>query len=288
MGLAHVERPSTSNSRKDKKRQTVTKIEIADICVGLKLDDTKVAQQILDRYGDFLSPNDTPEVTVQVEVREGVQFVPFEPGPYVVNSSFQDGRLTFESYFEAGFVDMTTGQGHLLMAPRGNVENFLRVLYAWRCVHHDALLLHASGIIKDGRAFVFFGASGSGKTTVARLSLDHTILSDDLVIVKKRTGSYRAYGVPFRGDMPEAPRTNARADLHGLFRLRKDTSHFTMPFRHSHAVAELTCCAPFVTGDPTMSRRVMDFCADLAASLPVKELHFSHNKGFWRVIDDIS
>jgi len=265
--------------------QGMIKIEIADICVGLKLDDTETAQRILSRYADFLSPNGTPEVTVEIEVREGVQFVPLEPGLYVINSSFQEGKLTFESYFEAGFVDMTTGQGELLMAPRGNVENFLRVLYAWRCVHHDALLLHASGVIKDGRAFVFFGPSGSGKTTTARLSLDHTVLSDDLVIIK-RNGTYKAYGVPFRGDMPEAPRTNAQTNLYGLFRLKKDISHFTKPLGHSQAVAGLISCVPFVTKDIAMSHRAMAICTDLAASVPVKELHFRRDKGFWRVIDE--
>jgi hypothetical protein len=264
----------------------VIRIEIADTCVGLKLDDAKIAQQILDRYADFLSPDGTPEVTVQVEVREGVQFLPLEPGLYVINSSFQDGRLTFGSYFEAGSVDMATGQGKLLMAPSGNIENFLRVLYAWRCVHHGALLLHASGVIKDGRAFVFFGPSGSGKTTMARLSLDHTVLSDDLMIIKKEDGAYKAYGVPFRGDIPEAPRTNAQANLYGLFRLKKDTSHFTRPLSCSQATADLISCVPLVVEDQIMSQRAMAICADLVASVPVKELHFTQDQGFWRVIDE--
>ena len=264
----------------------MTKIEVADICVGLELDDTKIAQQILDRCADFLSPNGMPEVTVQVEVREGVQFVPLEPGPCIVDTSFQDGRLSFESYFEAGSVDMNTGEGELLMAPCGNIGNFLRVLYAWRCVHYNALLLHASGVIKDGRAFVFFGPSGSGKTTTARLSLDHTVLSDDLVIIKKKDNTYKAYGVPFRGDMPEAPRTNAQADLYGLFRLKKHTLHFTKPLGHSQAVAELISCVPFVMEDPIMNQRAMDICVDLVASVPVKELHFCRDKGFWGVIDE--
>ena len=263
------------------------KIEIADICVGLKLDHAETAQRILGRYAGFLSPDGTPEVTVQVEVREGVQFVPLGESKYwVINSSFQDSRLIFESYFEAGSVDMATGQGHLLMAPRGSIGNFLRVFYSWRCIHKDALLVHSAGVIKGEKAFVFFGPSGSGKTTVTRLSLDHMVLSDDLVIISKRDGAYKAYGVPFRGDMPEASRTNARANLYGLFRLKKDTRHFTKPLGHSQAVAELISCVPFVMEDPIMNKRVMDICTDLAASVPVKELHFRRDKGFWRMIDE--
>lgn len=262
------------------------KIEIADICVGLSVDDERTAQQILDRYVDFLSPSGMPEVTVQVEVRDGVQFVPIEPGPHVVNLSFQDSGLTFESYFEAGSVDMDTGQGKLLMAPRSNVENFLRVLYSWRCIYKHALLIHSAGVIKGRKAFVFFGHSRSGKTTVTRLSSDHRVLSDDMIIIKKKYETYKAYGVPFRGDMPVAPRANAHASLHGLFLLRKDTSHFTMPLGHSQAVAELISCVPFVIEDLAMSQRAMDICADLVASVPVKELHFRRDQCFWGVIDE--
>ena len=222
------------------------KIEIADICVGLNLDDARISRQILDRYVAFLSPNGKPEVTVQVEVREGVQFVP-EQGPLVINLTFRNASLTFESHFERGFMNVITGDGYLLVAShRSTVENFLRVLYAWRCIYQGGLLVHSAGVIKDGKAFVFFGPSGSGKTTIARLLSDQTILSDDLVIIKKRNGNYKAYGVPFRGDVPEAPRTNAQANLHGVFRLKKDTSHFTKPLGHSQAVAELISCVPFM------------------------------------------
>ena len=263
------------------------RIKIADICVALELDDAQTIAQISDRYADFLSPNVTLEVVVRVEVQEGVQFVSPQPGPWVIRSSFHDNGLTFESYFEAGAVDLATGQGRLLMAPQGNVENFLRVLYAQLCLDHGALLLHACGVVRDGKALVFFGPSGSGKTTMARLSSDYTVLSDDLVIIKKRNGTYKAYGVPFRGDMPEAPRTNAQTDLYGLFRLKKAALHFTKPLGHSQAVAELISCVPFVIEDLAMSQRAMDICADLVASVPVKELHFSQDQGFWGMIDEI-
>jgi hypothetical protein len=284
MGLVCVKQSSIP-TRERIRSDRVIKIEIADICVGLKVNDSEITQQILGRYADFLSPDGTPEVTVQVEVREGVQFVPLEPGLYVINSSFQDGRLTFESYFEAGFVDMASGQGHLLIAPCGSIENFLRVLYSWRCIYKDALLVHSAGVIKDGKAFVFFGPSRSGKTTVACLSLDHMVLSDDLVIIKK-DDTYKAYGVPFQGDMPETPRTNAQANLYGLFCLKKDASHFIRPLGHSQAVAELISCVPFVIKDLALSQRAMDICTNLIASVPVKELHFRRDKGFWKVIDE--
>ncbi len=255
------------------------KIEIANICVGLKLDDAETAQRILDRYADFLSSDGTPEVTVRAEVRD-------EVSERIINWSFQNEKLSFQFRCVSGQIDMAIKQGHLLMTPHGRIENFLRLFYAWNCLHHGAILFHSAGMIKDGKAFLFFGPSGSGKTTIARLSLDYTVLSDDLVIIKRENSTYIAYGVPFRGAMPEAPRTNAKAVLHGLFRLKKDTQHFTKRLSHPQAVAELVSCVPFVMEDPIMSQKVMDICAELATSVPVKELHFRRDKGFWRMIDE--
>lgn len=47
--------------------------------------------------------------------------------------------------------------------------------------------LHAAGIVRDGRADVFFGPSGAGKSTLAALSRD-PLLSDELVAVRPVPG----------------------------------------------------------------------------------------------------
>lgn len=263
------------------------RISIADICIALRVDDADMAERIRARYAEFLAPDASPDFNVDVAVREGVQFVPIRPGPWVINTTFQDEVLTFESYVEKGAVDLATGQGHLVMAPTGLIENFLRVLYAWCALRAGGLLLHSAGVVKNGYAFLFFGASGSGKTTATRLSNGHTILSDDILIVKPVNGSFQAFGVPFRGgEMQDAPRTNTRAPLAGLYRLRKAPEHRLAPMPLARAVAELASCVPFVAINPDLGRQVVDTCARLAAQVPVFELYFRKDPDFWRVIDD--
>ncbi len=263
------------------------RISIADICVALRVDDADMAERIQARYAEFLAPDAPADLAIDVAVREGVQFVPMRPGPWVINTAFQNGVLTFESYVEKGSVNLATGQGHLVMAPTALIENFLRVLYAWCTMRAGGLLLHSAGVVKDGRAFLFFGSSGSGKTTTTRLSGEHTVLSDDILIVKPVNGSFQAFGVPFRGgEMQDTPRTNTRAPLAGLYRLRKAPEHRLAPMPFARAVAELASCAPFVVINPDMGRQVVDTCARLAAQVPVFELYFRKDPDFWRVIDD--
>ena len=264
-------------------------LSIADIPVTLRLNnlDEPMRARLLERYAPFVAAAPSKGIAIDVQVEPGPEYIPFESAEtWQIKSTVLAGRLEFESYLEKGWVDLA-GHGALTLRPKGGVENFLRVLYAWQCLDHGALLLHASGVIRRGKGYVFFGPSGSGKTTIAGLSLDHTVLSDDLVIVKKCGQTCRVYGVPFRGDLPGAPRTNARADLRGLFMLVKADEHRLAPVSAPEAVARLAACVPFVMSQPANAGRVTELCADLVASAPVFALHFRREPGFWSVVDEL-
>ena len=265
-------------------------LSIAEIPVTLQLHnlDEPMCARIAERYQAFEAASSPGAVSIDVYVEPGPEYIPFQSAAtWQIKTSLQDGRLEFESHLEKGWIDLTANHGMLTLRPNGDPENFLRVLYAWQCLDHDALLVHSSGVIRHGRGYVFFGPSGSGKTTISRLSLDHIVLSDDLVIVKKHDQTVRVYGVPFRGDMAEAPRTNAAADLRGLFMLTKANEHRLMPVSASEAVARLSACVPFVMAQPAQAKRVAELCAQLIKSVPVQALHFRQDAGFWSVIDGL-
>jgi hypothetical protein len=264
------------------------RLDIADICVALHIDDDRIRDGLVSSYGPFVVPNARPRVNVRVEVQDGVQFVPLQPGDYVVNVEFPEGRLTFESFFEAGYVDLDSGEGYLVMgrSPYGDLENFLRALYAWLCLERQALLLHAAAVVRDGGAYVFFGNSGSGKTTVAELSSQYQVLSDDLTIVARAEGAYWVHGIPFRGASFDVPLSKVRVPLRGVFRLIKSDRHRANGLRQSQAVAGLLTCLPFVGEHPPNYERAMAICLDLVQHVPAKTLHFCRDKGFWKVVLD--
>ena len=265
-------------------------ISIADWTVHLNLAecDNPVRQRLVEHYQAFLVSPSSGKISIRLQVELGDQYIPLSNSPvWQVRTTEQNGRIEFLSHFEKGWVDRVAGRGELVLRPQGDPENFLRVLYAWLCLDHDGLLLHASGIISKGKGYAFVGHSSSGKTTTTLLSSDKTILSDDMVIVKKDGDRYKLYGVPFRGDMPESPRTNAVADLRCLFRLVKDSEHRLEPIAASEAVGHLASCVPFVMTHPDQSLRVLEICADLVKHVPVYALHFRRDPGFWEKIDEL-
>jgi len=111
-------------------------------------------------------------------------------------------------------------------------------------------------------------------------------LSDDLVIVRLNGGAARVYGVPFRGDFPEAPRVNQSAELRGLFHLVKAPDHRLAAVAAPEALARLLACAPFVMTDAARARQAMQVCRQVMAHTAVRALHFRPDPGFWRVLGD--
>lgn len=263
-------------------------VEIANMAVAMSVTDLDMAQRIKHTYHDFLNPQATPLITISIEVKPGALYIDPQPGNWIIESHYDRERLLFKSYQEYGELNLLTGQGYIEMAPDAYVENYLRVIYAWLCLKHESLLMHASGVIRNGLGYVFFGPSGSGKTTTSRLSIRQaTILSDDLVIIRHQGEQYYLYGVPFKGEMSEAPRVNQAAPLQGIFRLRQDVRHYIEPMSRIIAVAEMAGSAPFINNIPTLNGKLLMTCNRVAKAVPIQQLHFRRDDGFWKVIDEL-
>lgn len=68
----------------------------------------------------------------------------------------------------------------------------------------DGMMLHASCVVVDGRAYLFTAPSGTGKSTHTTLWLNHFgdrayILNDDKPALRLEDGLWYAYGTPWSG-----------------------------------------------------------------------------------------
>lgn len=264
-----------------------TTLDIAGFKLALRSTSRDADQRIRTRYHDFITDNSAPQIDITLSVVPGAQFVEIKPGPWVIEVEYADNRLFYQSYLERGEVNLISGVGTLEMAPEASIENFLRTVVAWLCVSSDALMLHAAGVIRDGLGYVFFGPSGAGKTTTSRISAKVAeVVSDDLVIIRVENGIGKLYGVPFRGEMSEAPRANQSAPLKAIFRLRQDTAHFLEQTSSVTSIAELVAASPFVVQELSLSARLIEVCDKISRSVPILTLHFKRDDGFWKVIDE--
>jgi hypothetical protein len=92
------------------------------------------------------------------------------------------------------------GRGRCEMNPF-SVDCILRVLWATLLPRVGGMLVHSCGLRQAEVAVVFPGASGAGKTTLARKAADpDNVLSDELCVIRRGDDGWRVHGTPFWGD----------------------------------------------------------------------------------------
>lgn len=83
------------------------------------------------------------------------------------------------------------------------LSSMLRIVCSQAIIPHAAVSMHASVVVNDGKAVLFMGKSGTGKSTHTRLWLEHipgsSLLNDDNPIVRIVGDEVIAYGSPWSG-----------------------------------------------------------------------------------------
>lgn len=167
-------------------------------------------------------------------------------------------------------------------------ENYFRILVAYRLLEAGGVLLHSAGLADDDGAWVFFGHSGAGKTTISRLgqASGRRVLSDDINALHRDDGAVLVSKMPFAGDLGRTPGGFGACRLRGLYRLEKSSGNRVSPLPAAQAVAALLSCAPFVNQDPYRVDALTDRLQDLVADVPVGTLAFDLSGRFWSALPE--
>lgn len=111
--------------------------------------------------------------------------------------------LACDDFSQARFMPHTDSPAELVAL----VNSALMLLFAFASCPHNTLEIHASVICNSGRAFLFLGKSGTGKSTHSRLWLENIpgseLMNDDNPIVRVlEDGTVMVYGSPWSGKTP--------------------------------------------------------------------------------------
>jgi hypothetical protein len=167
--------------------------------------------------------------------------------------------------------------------------SLLRLLCAVLLLPRGGFLLHASGVVHRGRAWVFCGPSESGKTTIARLGDGRPVLSDETVAIAPGSGSYAAFATPFFGEGgPAMGQANTHARLRGLCFLHKagEFSHRRLTARE--AVERAFPQAYLPKREPALVSQLLAGLADCATAVPCYDLFFPPRPALWEYLDGIA
>jgi hypothetical protein len=148
------------------------------------------------------------------------------------------------------------------------------VMLSFLSRHRRGVILHACGVVDEGRGFLFCGVSGAGKSTMANIwkPTHATLLSDDRIIVRRMDGVLRMYGTPWHGDANVCDPGNA--PLEKVFFIVHADRNYAKPISPIDAASRLLvrCFPPF--WDKEGMEFVTNFLAEVAEEVPCYELGF--------------
>jgi hypothetical protein len=270
-------------------------IQIGSTCCALTCPDDEIYQSLNRLYRNFLTEQDA-DVTIDLERGAG----------YAGNTSGDDlpGDETRGLTVLCDEPDLFVAEMECNLDESGNGFRYMNRLffmaYYTACLEKyggnlPAMLVHACGVLRSGRAVIFTGPSESGKTTIAGLcgEKDGRVISDEMVLVTRPgpDGGVCVQSVPIIGG--SVPGINITVPLRYILLLKRGETTRIRPVEPVDAYLRLISqtITPCYLGqretEPVLPL-LADFSQETVRAVPVYELEFALNgESPWREIGNL-
>lgn len=279
----------------------VSFFRIADNVVSVSvLEGLRAWEDLQGRYSPFaVQEGGVPALEVEVKTESllpcdgEVIYEPKHQGLGLESSCtyrLSDGTYVLEfRHIESGKLRLRLNmpddmrRAEIVLAPGGDSDDAyflthaLMLAFLLATIGNGTLLVHASTVVRGGRAYLFQGKSGTGKSTHAALWVKHIagteLLNDDHPAVRfSADGAAMAYGTPWSGKTDCYRNESARV---GAFvRIVRDQDNELRrlaPFKAFASLGTSTFYLPFFNEDQKEARiRTIE---RLAMEVPCCEMH---------------
>jgi hypothetical protein len=255
---------------------------IGGISIALFVDDPAFVQVLQKRYAGFVNPTDDFQFRINIELveqtREFEHSEDLQVKKQAILWTFRRGDFRAEWNPE-------TGIGKILQSANPySADAVLRIVHTLILARQGGFLLHAASAVRDGRAFVFSGVSGAGKTTISRLApTDATLLTDEISYIRPDGNGYRAFGTPFAGELATLGE-NVSAPVSTLFFLEKGKENRVEIVPRDQVMRSLLRNILFFAEDAELVNLVFQSACNFVENVCVRRLVFVPDKRVWERI----
>ena len=167
-----------------------TSVVIGGLPIDIESADSEFIAMLERRYAGFVAKPAAAGIRLDVEVvaatgdraDEDLE-VRFANGRWSINRG--DFRAQWDPVSMRGCVR----QGAYPYA----IDSVMRIVHSLMLAERGGFLVHSASAVRNGRAFLFSGVSGAGKTTISRLAPpDVTLLTDEISYVRRAGESLRS------------------------------------------------------------------------------------------------
>lgn len=256
-------------------------VEIGGMPILLHTQDDSFRQLLARRYAGFVDSSSSPRFEFDIELT-----APSAKGPDDdVRVKMQDGVWQLRRGDFRAQWNPNAGRGRIRQSANPySIDSVLRIVHTLILAQEGGFLLHSAGAIRNGRAFLFSGISGAGKTTISRLAPpDVTLLTDEVSYVRRDPDGYRACGTPFAGELARVGE-NCSAPIASLFFLRQGGQNHIESVSKPEAIRCLLRNILFFADDAGLVQNVFRAACEFVERVPVQRLTFAPDSRVWSMI----
>jgi len=239
--------------------------------------DSGLQAMLRDRYRNFLTEITTPAATLVLDVTNG----PVSDQADLDVTPFDSRWRISRGDFVADWHPATRTARVQQSCNPYSTDSVTRIICSFLLAGAPGFLLHASSLVRNGRAFVFCGPSGAGKTTMTRLAPnDARLLTDEISCLRKTNGVWHAFGTPFAGELATSG-DRISAPVAGVFRLQHAAEHRVEMLSTVDAVRAIMRNVLVFGHEPDLQGRALDAVCDLVSTVPAARLNFLPEPSVW-------
>jgi hypothetical protein len=256
-------------------------IEIGGIAVRVTSADAAYSRMLERRYGGFLAGTERSDLDFHVDLTDAS--IGEANDDLCVSRQGTTWTIRRSDFCAEWDASSKSGRIRQSINPY-SIDTALRILHTLLLAREGGFLLHAASAVRDGRALLFSGRSGAGKTTIASFApSDATLLSDEISLVRPAAGTFAAFGTPFAGELARSGE-NVSAPVTACYLLIQGDENRIDPMGHAEAVRALLGNILFFSHDPEMVRSVFQSACRFVDAVSVRRLTFQPNPRVWEMI----
>lgn len=181
------------------------------------------------------------------------------------------------------FIMSDSGYRNFTVATRGSqsdtafgLNNALMVIYTLCSAPHNTLLMHSSVVENNGKAYMFLGVSGSGKSTHSDMWVQHipgsTLVNDDNPVLRiAEDGTPMMYGSPWSGKRPIYK--NVHYPIGGFAAIKQEKENKIHRENIPNAFGILLSSCSTMKFDKAIHMRICDTVTKVLEKVPVHTLY---------------
>lgn len=259
-------------------------IEIGGMPVRVNTADADFLALLQNRYAGFL-PDSRQSEPAEIEFDVDLTTASFPDPDAEVRVTHRAGRWLMERGDFRAEWEPQSRRGRIRQSANPySIDAVLRIVHTLVLARQGGFLMHSASAIRKGKAFLFAGVSGAGKTTISRLApSDTTLLTDEISYVRKRDDGYFAFGTPFTGELAKLGE-NMSAPIAELYLLAQGSENRIDAIAPGEAARSLLANLLFFAEDRDLVQSAFHSAFEFVSRVPVSRLTFMPDARVWELI----